>query len=116
MSDVNNESYKNVTIEDNDYYIEYWADNIEPLLYTDLDKVIIPIIMPIVVTIGIIGNVLTIFVIARKKCMHTPVNMYFANLAIADTLFLITASGWIWNSYIKSPVIESYDIGETPKW
>ncbi|XP_033109605.1 neuromedin-U receptor 2-like [Anneissia japonica] len=72
--------------------------------------------MPIVVTIGIIGNVLTIIVIASKNCMHTPVNMYFANLAIADTLFLITASGYIWNSYIKSPVIDIYDIGETPKW
>ncbi|XP_033114057.1 kappa-type opioid receptor-like [Anneissia japonica] len=119
MSSVNTGSHKHVPIENTDNsinYNEYWADHIEPLLYTDLDKVIIPIIMPIVVTIGIIGNVLTIIVIASKNCMHTPVNMYFANLAIADTLFLINASGYRWNSYIKSPVIDTYDIGETPKW
>ncbi|XP_033114035.1 neuromedin-U receptor 2-like [Anneissia japonica] len=118
-SGVKNGSYKNLTIEDNAYsisYNEYWADYIESLLYTDLDKVIISIILPIVVTIGIIGNLLTIIVIARKKCMHTPVNVYFANLAIADTLFLITAPELIWNSYIKSPVNDWYDIGEVPKW
>ncbi|XP_033096340.1 5-hydroxytryptamine receptor 1-like [Anneissia japonica] len=102
MPGANNGSYKNITIES--------------LLYTDLDKVIISIIMPIVVTIGIIGNVMTIIVIASKKCMHTPVNVYFANLAIADTMFLIVSPALIWNSYLKSPVNDLYDIGEMPNW
>ncbi|XP_033106705.1 kappa-type opioid receptor-like [Anneissia japonica] len=84
--------------------------------YTDLDKVIITIIMPIVVTIGIIGNIMTIIVIASKKCKYTYVNIYLANLAVADTLYLLVAPTWIWNSYVKSPIHNWYDMGEGSDW
>ncbi|XP_033106704.1 neuropeptides capa receptor-like [Anneissia japonica] len=84
--------------------------------YTDFDKVAIPIIMPIVVTIGIIGNVMTIIVITSTQVMHTSVNVYFANLAIADTFYLLVAPPWIWNSYIKSPIHNWYDMGEGSNW
>ncbi|XP_033123732.1 kappa-type opioid receptor-like [Anneissia japonica] len=119
MDAINNGSYENITTaERNDYdsFYEFWGDRISPF-YTDLDKVIIPIIMPIVITIGIIGNVMTIIVIASKKCMHIPINVYFANLAVADTLYLIVEPDIIWNSYLKSPMIHNlYDIGEVPNW
>ncbi|XP_033106652.1 neuropeptides capa receptor-like [Anneissia japonica] len=84
--------------------------------YTDLDKVVIPIIMPIVVTIGIISNVMTIIVITSSKFMHTSVNIYFANLAVADTLYLLVAPSWIWNSYVKSPIHNWYDMSEGSDW
>ncbi|XP_033123721.1 somatostatin receptor type 5-like [Anneissia japonica] len=114
---INNGSYENVTrAELDDSSIKLWASYIKSISYTDLDKVIIPIIMPIVVSIGVIGNIMTIIVIASKKCMHTPVNVYFANLAIADTLLLITAPDLIWNSYLKSPLRDVTDNGEMMNW
>ncbi|XP_033112235.1 neuromedin-U receptor 2-like isoform X2 [Anneissia japonica] len=111
-----NDSYKNVTMNDtieNSDYTVFWKNC---KFYTDFDKVIITIIMPIIVTIGIIGNIMTIIVIASKKCMHTPVNVYFANLAIADTLYLIVGPDLIWNSYRNSPIHNWNDIGEEMNW
>ncbi|XP_033101190.1 kappa-type opioid receptor-like [Anneissia japonica] len=90
--------------------------NYSAYYYTGLDKVIIRIIMPIVVTIGIIGNIMTIIVIASKKCKYTYFNIYLANLAVADTLYLLVAPTWIWNSYVKSPIHYVYDMGEGSDW
>ncbi|XP_071940947.1 kappa-type opioid receptor-like [Antedon mediterranea] len=79
--------------------------------YTLFERVIITTVMPIVIIIGIIGNVMTIIVIVNKRYMRTAINVYLANLAIADTLYLIASPVFIWKSYIEIPNSDSHVYG-----
>jgi len=43
----------------------------------------------IILSIGLIGNILVIYVVARYARMKTATNVYILNLSIADSLFLV---------------------------
>lgn len=59
--------------------------------YRDSLSIILPIsVCYLVIFItGILGNVITCFVIAKNKTMHTATNYYLFNLAVSDFLVLI---------------------------
>jgi hypothetical protein len=59
--------------------------------YRDPLSIIIPISICyfIIFVTGILGNVITCFVIAKNKTMHTATNYYLFNLAVSDFLVLI---------------------------
>ena len=62
------------------------------------------VFLPIVLAIGIVGNVAFIYVVWRAPKMKTITNFYLVCLSIADILFLISAIGsklWL---YIGSPL------------
>lgn len=42
-----------------------------------------------ILSIGLIGNILVIYVVARYARMKTVTNVYILNLSIADSLFLV---------------------------
>ncbi len=46
----------------------------------------ISVVYAIIFVLGVLGNVSTICVILKNKYMHTPTNVYLANLAISDLL------------------------------
>jgi len=46
----------------------------------------ISVVYTIIFILGVLGNVSTILVISKNKYMHTPTNVYLANLAISDLL------------------------------
>lgn len=46
----------------------------------------ISVVYSIIFIVGVLGNVSTICVILKNKYMHTPTNVYLANLAISDLL------------------------------
>lgn len=46
----------------------------------------ISVVYSIIFIVGVLGNVSTICVILRNKYMHTPTNVYLANLALSDLL------------------------------
>ena len=46
----------------------------------------ITVVYSIIFIVGVLGNVSTISVILKNKYMHTPTNVYLANLAISDLL------------------------------
>lgn len=46
----------------------------------------ISVVYTIIFILGVLGNVSTILVILKNKYMHTPTNVYLANLAISDLL------------------------------
>ncbi|XP_071944584.1 galanin receptor 2a-like [Antedon mediterranea] len=81
-----------------------------------VDEIFIAIFMPIVVIFGIIGNILTITVIVRHQRMRTSVNVYLANMAIADAIFLAMAPDLVWTSLTNSPIRDTYDIGIQNPW
>ncbi|XP_033123333.1 growth hormone secretagogue receptor type 1-like isoform X2 [Anneissia japonica] len=78
----------------------------EGVTFTTVDKIIITIFMPIVVTIGITGNVAIIIVFLRIKSMRTSMNIYLASLALADVMFLSNAPVTIWKAFAAGDLIE----------
>ncbi|XP_039273775.1 somatostatin receptor type 2-like [Styela clava] len=59
--------------------------------YFSPSQIIVPIIYCVICLVGLIGNGLVMFVIIGSKEMTKSVaNIYILNLAIADTLFLVT--------------------------
>ncbi len=46
----------------------------------------ISVVYAVIFVLGVLGNVSTILVILKNKYMHTPTNVYLANLAISDLL------------------------------
>lgn len=59
--------------------------------YRDPLSIILPISVCylIIFITGILGNVITCFVIAKNKTMHTATNYYLFNLAVSDFLVLV---------------------------
>lgn len=71
--------------------------------YRDSLSIILPISICylIIFITGVLGNVITCFVIAKNKTMHTATNYYLFNLAVSDFLVLILGE-W------KSKITESF--------
>ncbi|XP_033097838.1 somatostatin receptor type 4-like [Anneissia japonica] len=83
------------------------------VVYTKSDRLTVGVITPIIVSIGIIGNIITILVLSKTPRMQTSVNVYLTSLAVADMLFLIMAPVISWQSLVNSDVIDMYDHPKT---
>jgi hypothetical protein len=59
--------------------------------YRDPLSIILPISVCyfVIFVTGVLGNVITCFVIAKNKTMHTATNYYLFNLAVSDFLVLV---------------------------
>ena len=62
---------------------------------------------PIILVIGVLGNVAFLTLIARVKVMRTVTNFYLSNLAIADLLFLVVVSAITLWGFKELPVYEA---------
>ena len=49
------------------------------------------ILYSVIFTVGLVGNVLVVFVVAQNKAMQTVTNCYIANLALSDILLCVLA-------------------------
>ena len=76
------------------------------LFYTDVDKLVITVILPIIFTVGVLGNCAVVLVFYRIKEMRTVTNCYLIALSISDLTFLLSSIPRFWVSYLKSPIPE----------
>ncbi|XP_072048498.1 kappa-type opioid receptor-like [Amphiura filiformis] len=74
---------------------------IEKYFYSTADRHIITVFFPILLTFGLLGNLAFLAVVAKIPSMRTLTNSYLANLAICDTVFIITMTYDILGSYIQ---------------
>ncbi|XP_073978989.1 probable G-protein coupled receptor 139 [Rhodnius prolixus] len=83
--DVNvNESLSNVSSVNDSDVDKQWAK-----VFLEGCRFWIPsVLLPLVVTVGIMGNVVTVIVMTRKR-MKSSTNTYLTALAVSDLLFLI---------------------------
>ncbi len=73
-------------------------------LYDNTERIVITIINPIIFIIGLIGNLAFLFVMVRIPRMRTITNIYLANLALADIIFLSMAVLDKLARYFVSPI------------
>ena len=82
-------------------------------LYDETERIVITIVNPIILAIGLIGNLAFLFVMARIPRMRTVTNIYLTNLAVADITFLSIAVLDKLGRYIVSPIAgDQYAIGQ----
>ncbi|XP_038059363.1 galanin receptor 2a-like [Patiria miniata] len=73
-------------------------------LYTPADRVIMPIVIPIICLLGILTNSTFLFVLFRVPQLRSDTNVYLAHLAVADVLYLcMTTAIYVW-LFASSPV------------
>ncbi|XP_072048499.1 kappa-type opioid receptor-like [Amphiura filiformis] len=75
---------------------------IEKYFYSTTDRYIITVFYPILLTVGVFGNLAFLAVVAKIPSMRTLTNAYLANLAICDTVFVITMTNDVLGDYIRN--------------
>ncbi|XP_022109960.1 D(2) dopamine receptor-like isoform X2 [Acanthaster planci] len=90
----------NVIVVDETYY--------PMIVYSFVDKVLVIVVMPIIFTIGVLGNSAVIIAFFRYLYMRTVTNHYLINLAVADLTFLLFSVPQFWVQYLTTPIIGDY--------
>ena len=74
-------------------------------VYTGYHLWLLRLILPLILTTGLLTNLAFLYVVARVQSMRTVVNQYLVHLAVADMLFLVGSIGkklWLyWASPVK---------------
>ena len=84
-------------------------ENTAPMIiYSVVDKILIVVVMPIIFTIGVLGNSAVIIAFFRYMYMRTVTNHYLVNLAIADLTFILFSVPQFWVQYLTTPIIGDY--------
>ncbi|KAI9557602.1 putative sNPF receptor [Daphnia sinensis] len=68
-----------------------WTNEEDYLKSSPAVQVNIYILYAVIFTVGLVGNVLVVFVVAQNKAMQTVTNCYIANLALSDILLCVLA-------------------------
>ncbi|XP_057366898.1 prolactin-releasing peptide receptor-like [Daphnia carinata] len=68
-----------------------WTNEEDYLKSSPVVQVNIYILYAVIFTVGLVGNVLVVFVVAQNKAMQTVTNCYIANLALSDILLCVLA-------------------------
>ena len=82
-------------------------------LRTEIDIIIPLYIRPILTVIGLLANSAFLFVLYRIPNMRTVTNFYLANLALADGIILVSATGYYLWEYLSSSVYKGIVDGST---
>lgn len=80
------------------------ASDVDDFLYVRYERWLICLILPLILTLGLVTNLAFMYVVARIQSMRTVVNQYLVHLAIADMLFLVGAIGKKLWQYCESPL------------
>ncbi|ODM93884.1 Thyrotropin-releasing hormone receptor [Orchesella cincta] len=80
----------------------------DPIYFSESYRLIGTTIQGLIFLVGVLGNLLVVFVVARSRSMWCPTNCYLVSLAVADCIVLVAAvpqeivsyylvgSEWIW--------------------
>ena len=91
-----------------DNHIDIFITEVDEYLYTGYQVWLYRLILPLILTFGLLTNFAFIFVVARVQAMRTVINQYLVHLAVADIVFLV---GWIGSDlwfYRASPLRQDY--------
>ncbi|CAG7728099.1 unnamed protein product [Allacma fusca] len=92
-------------------FLENMTGGITPEYYSHTYRAVGTLFQGFVLLVGVLGNSMVVYVVARTKSMHSPTNCYLVSLALADCIVLIAAvpqeilqyyllgNQWIWGEY-----------------
>ncbi|XP_071788969.1 neuromedin-U receptor 2-like [Asterias amurensis] len=101
------------TLDPTDSPINVTDENLHTFLYTTVDTMLVTVAMPLIFSIGVMGNFAVIAVFIRVRSMRTVTNHYLVSLAIADLTFLVLSVPQFWVMYVTSPIIADYRVLQT---
>ncbi|XP_022099098.1 neuropeptides B/W receptor type 1-like [Acanthaster planci] len=73
--------------------------------YSWSDTLVHTIILPFILSVGLLGNVAFLIVVLRIEWMRTITNCYLVNLAVADMTFLVVSIGEKLHQYTRTPFV-----------
>ena len=73
-------------------------------IFSETDRIVNLIVIPIITSIGIVGNLAFLFSIFRLRSMQTSLNIFTRNLAIADAAYLVSCIYWALTDYNKTKI------------
>ena len=82
---------------------------IETFFYSQTDKIMISIVLPFIITLGILSNGAFLLTVVRVREMRTLTNFYLINLACADLLFVVISGVNYFYKYIWSSDIDRFE-------
>ena len=85
-----------------DHLIKQWY------FYTSSERLVILVFYPILFLFGLIGNLTFLLIVVKIPSMQTFTNIYLANLAVADILFILTSTYNIFCGFLISPTIKTW--------
>ena len=81
-------------------------ENFSSYMYSEEDTAVICIVMPVILTIGILGNGAFLLVIVRVQWMRNVTsNIYLACLAVVDITLIAVAIGVRLTRFLASPIL-----------
>ncbi|ODN02260.1 Thyrotropin-releasing hormone receptor, partial [Orchesella cincta] len=80
----------------------------DPVYYSHSYRMIGTFFQGLIFLVGVLGNILVVFVVARTKSMHSPTNCYLVSLALADCIVLIAA--------VPQEIVQYYLVGSRWIW
>ena len=108
-----NYSSKVNAVESTCHSVNRSGDPFKQFFYSGYNYYILIVGIPIVVLMGVLGNLSLLYVFCRIKRMRNITNFYLANLAIADVGVLMAASVQYFGSYLYSAPFDVSQIGYT---
>ena len=83
------------------------------LFYSEADRLLITIVIPIITTLGVTSNVVFVLTIFHLRGMHNSLNTYLGHLAISDILFLTIACCFYLLIYNSSPILYNMPVSSS---
>ena len=84
--------------------INITVDEVNKLLNTPTDSIIVTIVLPVILCLGAIFNSTFLFVVFRVPKVRSDTTLYLLHLAVADSIFLITVVCFSIFRYLSSPL------------
>ena len=76
----------------------------QQISYTPIATISVTLILPLILSAGLVINTAFLYVVAKVRRMHTVTNLFLVNLAVADTVIITLVCGEKIIMYINSPV------------
>ncbi|XP_072033443.1 neuromedin U receptor homolog nmur-2-like [Amphiura filiformis] len=82
----------------------FTVEDARQYMYTDANRTFVTVGVPIVLVVGLAGNIGFLYVLYRIKHMRNITNFYLANLSVADSCLLVMSSLQYFWTYSHSPL------------
>ncbi len=104
----------NSTITNDSCDFRLSSDEAILILYNIYHKIMFVGFVPLIVTVGLLGNLALLYVVYRIKSMRNTTNFYLCNLAVSDTVLLVASGLQNLITYYTTPISTALSYFSSP--